>query len=238
MILLALLGCLDELLESPYVLAPGIGEARSVSARVDGRLLVATNTGVYAVNGEGRAERLGDSADAVAVSPTREYALRQGRVTWDGGALDVPGAIDLTVGYDGLVVLFPDAVEHVDPDTGARRRVPLPGVARAVSLGPDGTCLVVSETTLYRLGADDTLTPLATSLVDARAATIDAKGRVFVAQGAPEELWRVEPAGLVSVARWLGDPRDLQFGVGGLLPAENLYLANGAGTLDYVRPPP
>ena len=45
MILLALLGCLDELLESPYVLAPGIGEARSVSARVDGRLLVATNTG-------------------------------------------------------------------------------------------------------------------------------------------------------------------------------------------------
>jgi hypothetical protein len=42
--------------------------------------------------------------------------------------------------------------------------------------------------------------------------------------------------GLVSMARSLGDTRDLQFGLGGLLAVENVYIANGAGSVDYVRP--
>ncbi|MFN7145794.1 MAG: hypothetical protein ACK4YP_18610 [Myxococcota bacterium] len=60
---------------------------------------------------------------------------------------------------------------------------------------------------------------------------------MYVVHGDPPELFRVDPSGPVSVAKWLGDARDLHFGVGDRLPRENLYVANGAGTLDYVRPP-
>ncbi|MES2641221.1 MAG: hypothetical protein V4850_17155 [Myxococcota bacterium] len=241
MIVLALLGCLDRVLEGPYVLAPGLGDVRSLSPSVDGRLLVATSTGVYEIDGEGRTERI-EAAPAIAVAthPGRAYVLRDGRVTWAGGGLDVPGAIDILGGYDALIVLYPDRLSRVDPDTGTRRDQPFaPGlVARSVALGPDGGYLVVSESALHHVSASGTVSLVTANLVDARAATLDAKGRVYLAQGAPEELWRVDPTGLVSVARWLGDPKDLQFGLGGLLSVENTYIANGAGTLDYVRPPP
>ncbi len=241
MILLALAGCLDRLLESPYVLAPGLGEARSVTARADGRLVIATSTGVYAVDGEGRAERLEEApADAVAADPNRTYVLRAGRVTWPGGGLDTPGAVDVLAGYGELVVLYPDAYEHIDVATGARTRLRLGerDDARAIALGPDESYLVVTPDSVYRTVSTGGLRPVVTDLVDARAAAMDGKGRLYVAHGDPEELWRVDPGGLSSVARWLGDPRDLQFGVGGLLPLENTYVANGMGTLDYVRPPP
>ena len=86
------------------------------------------------------------------------------------------------------------------------------------------------------LAVDADIRVLAEGLTDARAAATDTRGRVYVAQGAPTELWRVDPGGLVSMARWLGDTRDLQFGLGGLLAVENVYIANGAGSVDYVRP--
>ncbi|MDP2311419.1 MAG: hypothetical protein Q8P41_00825 [Pseudomonadota bacterium] len=241
MILLALAGCLDRLLESPYVLAPGLGEVRSVAARADGQLVVATGTGVYAVDWEGRAERIEDTpADAVSTHPDRLFVLRGGRVTWPGGGVDLPGAVDILGGYDDrLVALYPDALELLDLAAGTRVRLPL-GVpdARTVALGPEGAYLVVTEHTLLSIAVDGTIATLARDLVDARAAAVDPKGRVYVAQGDPEDLWRVDGPALTSIARWLGDPRDLHFGFGAHLPPENAYVANGTGTLDYVRPPP
>ncbi|MDP2306612.1 MAG: hypothetical protein Q8P18_11375 [Pseudomonadota bacterium] len=248
MILLALLGCLDRLLESPYVLATGLGDVRSVAPSTDGRLWVAASTGVYAIDGEGRAERIEEApALAVASHPDRTYVLRDGRVTWGGGAgLDAPGAVDILGGHDALVVLYPDHYERIgpgDPSGAPRHLARLGGTldARAVALGPDGGWIVVSEHALQNVGADGAVTTVIDGLVDARAAVVDVKGRIYVAQGDPQELWRVDPGApspLVSVARWLGDPKDLHFGVGGLLATENTYVANGAGTLEYVRPPP
>lgn len=235
----ALLGCLDRLLESPYVLTPGLGDVRSISPLVEGGLLVASSTGVYRVDEEGRAERVGDAADAVSVGPQNEYVLRGGRVSWDGGSVDVPDAVDVIAGYDELLVLFPDSYARIDTGNGLRRSWQLGSIdARSIALGPEGSYLVVSDDTLYRLYSGGGFSALVTGLVDARAAAVDAKGRIYVVHGTPQELWRLDPEGLVSVARWLGDPNDLHFGLGGLLPQENIYIANGAGTIDYVRPGP
>lgn len=233
-----LAGCLDRILEAPYLLAPGLGEVRSVSPGLDGRLLVATSTGVYAVDGEGKAERLEDRpAQAVTAHPGRRYVLRDGRVTGGEAPLAVHGAVDILAGYDALVVLRSDRLSAFDPD--GREHPLTAGLtdARSVALGPDDTYLVVTRESLVRVDRAGAITTLARGLVDARAAATDAKGRVYVAHGDPQELWRVDPTGLVSIARWLGDPRDLHFGIGGLLAVENTYIANGSGTVDYVRPP-
>lgn len=243
---LPLVGCLDRMLEAPYLLAPGLGEARSVGPGLDGRLLVASTTGVFAVDGEGRVEALAaQAAEAVSAHPGRVYVLRDGRVDVHVGtgamlgspvdAFHVPGAVDIVAGYEGLVVLHPDRLEaHV-----GKERLPLArGLrsARSVALGPDGGYLVVTATTLLRV-AEGVVTTLAEGLTDARAAATDAKGRVYVVQGDPPELFRVDATGPTSIAKWLGDARDLHFGIGATLPPENLYVANGVGTLDYVRPP-
>ncbi len=251
MILLLLAGCLDELLESPYVLATGLGEVRSIAPGLDGRLLAATSTGLYAIDGEGKAERVGEPAVAVSVHPGRTYSLDEKGVSWwspdynDSGGIvgePPPSEVDLLAGYDELatlqrrgLVLWPLDKKSIPRDVAVPE-------SRAVALGPPSTYLVVTPTTLYTVSAEDVATPLVTGLTDARAAATDANGRVYVAQGAPTELWRVEPvpggpARLVSVAKYLGDVRDLHFGIGGLLPRENLYIANGAGSVDYVRPP-
>ena len=41
-----------------------------------------------------------------------------------------------------------------------------------------------------------------------------------------------------TIARYLDDPRDIQFGTGTLLRHENVYLADASGTLDYLPTPP
>lgn len=240
MLLVVLAGCLDELLESPYVLAPGLGEVRAVSPGPTGDLLVASSTGVYRVDGNAVATRIGEPADGVTVHPGRVYVRRGSTITWEGGSVEAPGVIDVLAGYDALALLYPDRLEldaRFETPPGPTIRVPLGrSDARAVALGPDGY-LVVTESTLLALDQQGVTHILADGLLDARAAATDAKGRIYVAQGHPSELWRLDGGQLVSVARWLGDPRDLHFGLGGLLPTENIYVANGSGSLDYLRPP-
>ena len=238
--LLLLAGCLDELLESPYVLATGMGEARSVSPDSSGQLIVAASNGVYKVEGSGAATRISEAADALTVHPRRVYLRRGGVIAWDDASVDAPGALDIQAGYDVLAVLYADRLV-LDGRFGAHgeprpdRTIALGRTeAHTVALGPSGY-LVVTESAL--LAVDPGVKVLVDGLVDARAAATDARGRVYVVQGAPPELWRVDDGKLVSIARWLGDPRDIHFGLGGVFPAENLYIATGMGTLEYVRPP-
>lgn len=239
-LLLALPACLDRVLESPYVLTTGLGEVRSLAPGLDGRLLAATSTGLWAVTPEGRADRLDPAVGrAVSTHPGVVYVLADEQVSAGPGAtVSTPGAVDVLAGYDEVVVAYPDRLDLHALDASTRRAVPVAGV-RAVALGPPGEYLVVTADALFRVDATG-VHPLVTGLVDARAASTDARGHVYVAHGAPTELFRLDdatsPATLAPVAKWLGDVRDLQFGVGPF-PPQNLYIATGDGTLDYVRPP-
>ena len=232
-----LLGCLDRLLEAPYVLTPGLSEPRSIGIAPDGGLLVTTRTGAFHIDGEGRAEQVGEPAEAVSGTPGHTWYLRKGQLEGGERALAVPGAVDVLGGWEGLLVLYPDHVERVNTSSLERTPVRLPvGDARAIALGPTGAYLVVTPAALLELQGD-TANTLVAGLVDARAAATDTRGRIYVAQGKDPALYRVDAGTLTLVAQYLDDPRDLHFGVGGLLPVENVYVANGAGTVDYLRPP-
>lgn len=237
-LLWALAGCLDRMLEAPWVLTSGIGEARSLAPDGTGAWLVATDRGVARIDGEGKASDVeAGAADAVSTHPGRVYVLRDGVVRWPGGEARVDGAIDVAGGWDALWVLTPDTLWAVDPATGEKtaRATGLDG-ARAVALGPEPEALVVTRDAVVAIGPGGGARALATGLVGPRAACTDARGRVFVAAGEDPALWRLDAAGPVLAARYLGDVRDLHVGLGGLLPAENLYLAVGTGSIDYLRP--
>ena len=251
--LLLLTGCLSEVLEAPYVLSTGLGEARSVCPSTRLTMLVASSTGLWEVDGEGAmAQVLAGDCSAVSMSPRDAYALCDGQLTW--GALPAPGALaqgwsrkaapgvrDVQVWCDGTVMLGdPASVTSWDPATGETSlwAEGLPGL-RALALGGGEGCDWLTVVAGDRVLA---VTPtgqsaLAEGLVAPRAAAVDRQGRLWVVAGEPAVLSQVTGGKAQEFARYLGDPRDLQFGLGGLLPPSNGYLADGQGTLDYVYAP-
>lgn len=240
MILLLLAGCLGRLQEAPYVLAVDLGEARSLAFRADSALLVATPRGLYAVDGEGRAEVV-DARPALAVTATRRgvYTLDGSRLR--GPELDqaAPGAVDLAAGWDDrLWLLYPDHLDAVDAGDGSVSRV-ADGLdrARALGLTPPPTMMVVTHDSVLLVDAAGAVRPVASGLEDPRAAAMDAGGRVWVATGSPGQLFRFEAGQPVRVARYLDDPRDLHFTVIDPFPPDRLWIASGAGRVDYVAAP-
>lgn len=182
--ILLLSACLDGFLDTPYVLATGLGTVTSIAF-----------------------ERVGHGADGSAHED--EVALF---AATDRGMVWIDG--------NGMVTAVPNGV-------------PTAAVGRPAEDG-----LIVRETSIV---AGPTHRVLASGLADPRAAAVDANGRVYVACGADSTLFRVdpEPGGtnqLTAVSRHLGDVRDLAFGIGGLFPPENLYIADGSGSITYVRP--
>lgn len=232
------------------MLASGLGEARSVCPSIRDAMLIGGSTGLWESDGEGRLTRLWDQpVEAVTAQSDRIYALSGGVIfagpwpaagqPWAGApALRVPAPRDLQADCaPGVLIATATGVERWDgvSPTTTPLATDLPGV-RALALAPDcGGALTLTAETLWQLGPTGR-TSLATGLVDARAVATDLQGRVWVVQGAPSELGRVEGGVFHTFARYLGDPRDLHFGIGAhLLPADAAYLADGEGTLDYVR---
>ncbi len=250
---LLLPGCLSELLEAPYVLSTGLGEARALSPSGRTTMLVASSTGLWEVDGEGAsAQLLADDCSAVTAGPTAVYALCDGGIRW--GALPgrgeqvsgwatrvMPGVRDLTAWCDQDVLIGDAAsVTAWDPATDETSLWAdgLPGL-RSLSLGGGGGCdwlTVVTGDAVLAVTPTGKQT-LAEGLVAPRAAAVDSRGRLWVVAGEPPSLSRVDGTQPTEFARFLGDARDLQLGLGGLLPPSNGYLADGAGSLDYVHTP-
>lgn len=251
--LVVLPGCLSELLEAPYVLSTGLGEARSVCASGRTTMLVASGTGLWEVDGEGHASALltGDCA-AVTAGPRAAYAACDGGIRFGPlpppgtpasawASRPMPGVRDLQAWCDGDVMIGDAAsVTSWNPETDetALWAEGLPGL-RAVSLGGGEGCdwlTVVTEDAVWEVKPTGKRA-LVEGLVGARAAALDGRGRLWVVAGASPALSRIEEGKRIEFASHLGDARDLAFGYGGLLPPSNAYLADGAGSLDYVHTP-
>lgn len=251
--LLLLPACLSELLEAPYVLSTGLGEARALSPSGRATLLVASGAGLWEVDGEGKAAKVLDGdCSAVSMSPKAAFTLCDGQLQWGplpepGAAVSgwqkkaAPGVRDLQAWCDDTVLLGdPASVTAWDPNTGETSLWAdgLPGL-RALALGGGQGCdwLTVVTEDAVRAVTPSGSTELIGGLVSPRAAAVDRSGRLWVIAGTPPVMSRVEGGRATEFARFLGDPRDLQFGMGGLLPPSNGYLPNGSGTLDYVHAP-
>ncbi len=237
--MLLLLGCLDRLLEAPYVLTAGFGEARSLAISREGALLVAGTQGIARISETATATVIGaDPVDAIAVNPTHLYALADGVLTVEGVTVPVPGAVDIAASWNPeLWVLYPDRIELLATDLTSTRLVSGLAGARAVNLGPQSEMLVTLATEVRAYDAVGASRSIVGGLVDARMAAADESGRVYVVQGSPSELFRVDDGQLTLIARFLDDPRDLQFGRGQLLPRTFAYFATGNGRVDYVVVP-
>lgn len=239
MILLTLGGCLDRLLESPYVLAAGFGEARSLAISREGDLVVAGSAGIIRIGADGTLHPLAPNAtDAVAVSPTHLFALREGVLDYEGQALPAPAAVDVAATwYSDTWVLYPDRIDAWSLDL--ERRAVAEGFqgARAVNLGPEGEMLVTFPTEVRAYTAEGRFRVVIAGLEAARVAATDDWGRVYLIQGAEPQLYRLDDGALTLIARFLDAPTDLQFGRGPTLAHTFAYMATGSGRVDYVQVP-
>lgn len=249
MLLLFLLGCLDAILEAPYVLTTGLSEARSLAPTSRRTMLVATPTGLLEVDGSGKYELLTEqSVHAVSAHPEVIYLLTSAGLQWgalpasgdpllDLKTIPAPGVVDVQSWCDDLVLLAGDSgLQIFDPATASitAHGAALPPV-HAVSLLPQSPCagaVVLSADALIEIhGTKIARIPLS----QPRTAAPGRDGHTWVVHGEPPVLSRLEGGALEPRANHLGDPRDAQFGNGELFSANNLYFADGSGTLDYAR---
>lgn len=247
----ALVGCYSERLEAPYVLSTGLGEAKSISPSVRATLLAASSTGIWELNQEGTANRLWDQPTlAVTSSPNTLFALSGGQAlggeypapgqTWKPTLqIDATGATDLLAWCEGLVLIADKggitAWDMLSGETSLWSAEPK-GVT-ALALSADcGAVLAVTPDAVWSVNATGA-TAVCSGLISARAAAVDRQGQLWVVAGDPPVLNQVKGGKAEVFARFLGDPRDLHFGTVDPWPTQNLYLADGEGTVDYVRTP-
>lgn len=244
---------MGALLEAPYQLSTGLGSVRSICHTGRLSLFAASEKGTFEIDGEGAQTLIFEGpADAVTAHPRTLYVLGRGQIHWGAlpdagqplvvqGTLPAPGVVDLQAWCDGSVLLAgKDEITAWNPETGETWAwaMDLPDL-RAVTLGGGEGCdyaLVVAGTSVLAVTPAEKRT-LAHDLVSPRAVARDHRGRVWVAAGEDPTLMQVE-GGVASIyARFLGQPRDLVAGIGGLLPPANVYIADGEGSVDYVHAP-
>jgi hypothetical protein len=257
--LLALsVGCqsFEAALEAPYVLASGVGAARSITPIAGGALAVASGQGVFRVAGDGTTHTIGPAADAVTANPEFVFTLRGATVAWSPtplpgapltshGSLQVPGAQDLLAWTDGnVLVATSDSILIVRPGvtgettTQSEFASQLSGL-RSIALGPGpGAVLALTDRSVLLVRAGQTAEIVVQDVKFPRGAAVGRHGRIWLLHGDPATLSEITSAGLVQTARHLGQPMDMHAGTGGALAPEHLYLADAEGTVDYLPLPP
>jgi len=247
--ILLLVGCLESLLEAPYILTAGLPPVHSLSRTTEQDLLAATDAGVYRIDGDGAPHLVSPArADQLTAHGDRLYALTGQTLSWSPYPVpaDVawasqpapPGTRDLQAWCDDTVLLATDSGLSVwTPLTGAIAPLPWPGGgAEQVTLpvsAPCDTVLVAAGGRIEQRTASGTVILAAAEQVRALAVAHD--GSIWAIHGSPPVLGIVEDGAMSVRARHLGDSRDLQFGGGGLWDPRNAYLASGAGRIDYAQ---
>jgi hypothetical protein len=247
MLALLVLGCDVDLFggSAPYLLATGLGDARSFVPSDRGTVFVATPQGVLEVTPEGRAAvLLAGDARGVAASSDRLYALRKDTLVWASladppvieGSRAIAGLLDLQTWCDGQVMLaYADRLTVWRPgeETETLFGSPPPGIRAVARGGTDcRTALVATSDAVLEVANAGPPRSLA-SVSDARAVARDALGRTWVVHGSV--LSRVDGAELVEAARDLGTATDLSFGASGLVSPQNAYVLEAEGRLEYVH---
>lgn len=245
-------GCLDHILEAPFVLTPGLGEARSIAPTDRNTMLVAASSGLHEVDGEGQPTRLWEGeAHAVSTHEARAYALagdtlRVGSLdaasgTWTWQARPLQGARDLLAWCDErLLGVTHGEVIEVDPSGASSPSTWLEGQfgLRGLSLDAARPCegvLVFSDHQLLFVSPEGEAEVILERQVELRAVATDGDHRTWIVHGTPPRLSVLVDGKPQTFAHYLGDPRDIHFGTGALLKPDNIYLADGGGTLDYLR---
>ena len=241
-------GCLEEALHAPRVLAPGLGEARSLAALDSGEVLVASSTGLNQRDGDGQLRSLweGDAravsarGERVALLTDRGLRLGSPRAGADVAAWPeepVTDGVDVLVGCEERVLLL-RAQELLELTPGGGEPQPWLTEERGLrGLASTGSCeevLVFSDHQLLRVSRAGERALILDRQVELRAVALDGLGRTWVIHGTPPRLSLLEGRTLRTSPHYLGDPRDLAFPSEGGGPPSEVYLADGGGTLDRL----
>lgn len=245
-------GCLDHLLEAPYVLASGVGkDASAMSPTTSQGMLAAGPHGVFEIDGSGRVLPIHQQAATVAVGHAAWTAIVDaggitfGTITdgsWTASAhLPQTGVTTAQAWCDDQLLLLVDgALLLVKPgDSAARRWADAPPGAVDLTLAPGSACAEALVLTPERLLA---VSPqgqrvLVAGLAAARTVALDRHQQPWLVHGEPPVLARAAEGQVTTVARHVGDVVDMHFGTGELLHPENAYLLTREGRVDYVRVP-
>ena len=249
MLLLALMGCLDAILEAPFVLSTGLTEVRSIAPSGRITMLAATPGGVVEIDGSGNHTLLSEhSARAITAHAMVVYLLTDDALLW--GAMPLPGerfgalaqvpvtdVVDIQSWCDGKVLLAGAAgLQVFDSSSGTlspypTKLPPLRSVSLLAGLPCTGAVVISSDAVIEVSGEQLQRIP-----VDApRVATPGRDGHSWLIHGTPPVLSRIKDGTLSLRAEHIGDPLDAHFGTGELFSPSNIYFADAAGTLDYAR---
>jgi len=255
--LLLLSGCLDDLLESPFVLAPTVAPSPTqLAPTARHSLLVAGPAGVVEVDGSGATTRR-SAAPAQAATAHKGWmvvadaqGLHFGPVPQGAApfapdrSLAAPETRSIQAWCGGtLLVLDAAGIELADPGTGAATLspwAPAPPEALDLALAPGPPCaelLVLTPTRLLAVSPQGSRV-LAEHLEDAVAVATDRQDRVYLLAGRPRALVRLDAEGPVRIARAVQDAIDLRFGTGELLHPDDAFLLTTDGSVTYLRVPP
>lgn len=245
---LLLTGCIDHLLEAPYILATGAGrDALAMSLTPRHSLLVGGPAGLREVDGSGAVQIL-QTGEARAVAAHLGWlAFADAEAVYfqvEGKApvqIPLPEVRALQAWCDSsLLALSSTGVWLLKPDGSAPRlwAAALPG-AVDLTLSPGTPCEAVLQLKPDSLHRSDPQgnEALATGLIGARAVATDRLGRAWVLHQEPLVLAHIEAGRAQTFARHLGDARDLSFGNGGLLHPDTAWLLIGDGRVDYLPVP-
>jgi len=248
-----LMGCLDEMLEAPYVLATGLGEASDLTPTAAASMFVASNTGLWDVSGSGVARQMWTHpTEKVSTHIDRVWFLADGFL-WQApfpissGAspfqrvVEVPGAVDVVAGCDDQVIIATaDTISVWDGKQMVKWADSLNDV-QGLSLGPSDPCggvLAISPRAVLRVTPQDVTAFQAKptrELQSARVGAIDAQGALWVIDG--DSLGEVTRSGWRHFASHLEEATAIHFGVGDLFQTDIAYITTRDGHLEYLQVP-
>lgn len=248
MMLLLLVGCLESLLEAPYILTAGLAPVHDLTPAPNGNLFAATEQGIVYID-EAGVSSIQDPfvASAIASHDVRLYALQDG--TLHSTALPIvpnawqthptpEGVVDIQTWCGASVLLASAQGLHVwDAQSETLSTLSWGMPAEQVALDahhPCTTLWVVSQGGVFRVEAQGHQQWLS-GAEHIRDVATSQDGAVWIITGQRPALGRVVEGAVDIRARHLGVVHAMWFGEGGVWSPENVYLASAAGRVDYAR---
>ena len=231
----------------PLVLRPSI-EAHSLSFATGPRLVVALgDQGAALLDGSGKLEPLqlpGGRVDEIETLGSSGWLVRGGRRARfhpvDGGALHAApdDVVSVAASCDGQTILVRDtSLSTWTPGQAARPHGPnVEGLLGAQFVDCDHTMAWTHDAVF--LIDSQSAKRVASVRPPIHAATWRHPRSIMVAHDSPPRLTEfliTEDHEIRDHGPLPGVPRDIRFGIGGLLPVENLYLAEQQA-ITYTRP--
>ena len=243
--------CIDQLLESPLLLATGLGQINGLAPTPRETILVATDQGLLEISTDGQIQKLTQNpALDVSTLPEHIVILTDHGLVWGpypqndspfdlAGRALAPDVENIQAWYQNELLLgTPNGIRQLQMNRGKITPfAPAEVNITDLSLIPKdrSSVLVVSEQQLWQMSENNL--ELISSPLPVHLAAQDFRERLWLVHGSPPQLSLHHEDRWTHVVENLGRPTAITLGTGGLTPKDALYIATDNGTLEFIRVP-